>query len=245
MRLSLTLTLTHSLSLSLSLSHSQFREVFSLLQEMVNQKFPGLGWKAVGSFFFLRFLSPALVTPEKFHLVKGRIASEERRKLILVSKILQLMANETDFQENKDPTTRAMESLVRNASPFLQLAYNNLVVRDALSPSATRTHMWLTCAYTQDLRGDPSSSGWLPKQIEQKSQQSIVDILFFVATNKAHIEAKFRELLGDDDQGVTKQYVYRHATPHHASPRKEHLADCSTRWLCSMNSLDRALSKAF
>jgi hypothetical protein len=61
-------------------------------------------------------------------LEAGRVLPEQRRRLVLVSKVMQMMANETDFQENKDPTTQVMEQLVRETAPFLQLAYANIVV---------------------------------------------------------------------------------------------------------------------
>jgi hypothetical protein len=57
------------------------------------------------------------------------------------------------------------------------------------------------------LRGDTGGSGYSHKQIELKANQSMVDIMFFVAANKASIEQCLREFVGNDDTAIAKQYV--------------------------------------
>ena len=47
------------------------RVLFNHVQKEIGKKFPEMKHKAIGGFFFLRFVCPALVTPEKFGLPKG------------------------------------------------------------------------------------------------------------------------------------------------------------------------------
>ena len=46
----------------------------------------------VGSFLFLRFLIPALVTPDRYHL-KSELNTTSKKAVILMSRILQTIAN--------------------------------------------------------------------------------------------------------------------------------------------------------
>lgn len=70
---------------------------------MTNEKFPNTVKSAVGGFFFLRLVCPALVTPESIdigysflllltHLIDAALVTN-RRALILISKCIQNLAN--------------------------------------------------------------------------------------------------------------------------------------------------------
>jgi hypothetical protein len=48
-----------------------FRDLFSSLQADVLQRFPEMKERVVGGFFFLRFICPALVSPEQWGLLDG------------------------------------------------------------------------------------------------------------------------------------------------------------------------------
>ncbi|KAJ3003753.1 glyceraldehyde-3-phosphate dehydrogenase 1 [Thoreauomyces humboldtii] len=47
----------------------------------------------IGGFFFLRFVNPAIVTPQAYMLVEGNPAKHPRRTLTLIAKLLQNLAN--------------------------------------------------------------------------------------------------------------------------------------------------------
>ncbi|KNC56032.1 uncharacterized protein AMSG_02044 [Thecamonas trahens ATCC 50062] len=52
---------------------------------------------AVGGFFFLRFLVPAITAPESYVLVSEAPLPDERRALIMVGKVLQNLSNNKEF----------------------------------------------------------------------------------------------------------------------------------------------------
>jgi len=51
----------------------------------------------IGGFFLLRFVNPAIVTPQAFMLVDSKLSANTRRNLTLLAKILQNLANNTQF----------------------------------------------------------------------------------------------------------------------------------------------------
>eukprot|EP01156_Anaeramoeba_ignava_P002043 Anaeramoba_ignava/a217389_174.p1 GENE.a217389_174~~a217389_174.p1 ORF type:complete len:791 (+),score=185.42 a217389_174:13-2385(+) len=56
----------------------------------------------IGSFFILRFLNPAIVTPTAYHLVEGKLTPNSRRNLTLLAKILQNLSNMVDSFGKKE-----------------------------------------------------------------------------------------------------------------------------------------------
>lgn len=74
------------------------RHVFHLISATVLTKFEA-SRHAVSSFFFLRVVCPALVSPERFDIVVG---DDRRRILLLISKIIMNVANVQSFGV-KDP----------------------------------------------------------------------------------------------------------------------------------------------
>eukprot|EP00761_Pharyngomonas_kirbyi_P013822 gb/GECH01013851.1/.p1 GENE.gb/GECH01013851.1/~~gb/GECH01013851.1/.p1 ORF type:complete len:2593 (+),score=587.89 gb/GECH01013851.1/:1-7779(+) len=78
-----------------------FRHICNILSTVVEKNFPSrddpltLPTKhlAIGGFIFLRFLNPAIVTPQNFGLTEGLPNKDARRCLLLISKILISLAN--------------------------------------------------------------------------------------------------------------------------------------------------------
>jgi len=82
---------------------------------------------AVGGFVFLRFFCPALVAPEAFGLWKGAINPSDRRSLILVSKIVQNMANGVSFGP-KEPFMVPFNDLIEEKKPLMEKILETLSV---------------------------------------------------------------------------------------------------------------------
>ncbi|KNC49089.1 neurofibromatosis type 1 [Thecamonas trahens ATCC 50062] len=72
--------------------------VAHMLASIIVEKFPKAGPTAIAGFIFLRFICPAIVAPDGFGLVPDAITSRDtRRGLIIVTKIVQNLANRVRF----------------------------------------------------------------------------------------------------------------------------------------------------
>ncbi|KAG9033361.1 glyceraldehyde-3-phosphate dehydrogenase 1 [Tulasnella sp. JGI-2019a] len=65
----------------------------------------------IGGFFFLRFINPAIVTPQAYMLVDGVPAKHPRRTLTLIAKMLQNLANKPLY---------AKEAYMATLNPFVE-----------------------------------------------------------------------------------------------------------------------------
>lgn len=64
----------------------------------------------IGGFFFLRFINPAIVTPQAYMLVDGVPAKHPRRTLTLIAKMLQNLANKPSYSK---------EAYMMSLNPFV------------------------------------------------------------------------------------------------------------------------------
>lgn len=65
----------------------------------------------IGGFFFLRFINPAIVTPQAYMLVDGVPAKHPRRTLTLIAKMLQNLANKPSYSK---------EAYMLSLNPFVE-----------------------------------------------------------------------------------------------------------------------------
>lgn len=75
------------------------RVLLSVIQREVARKFPSMKQRVVGAFLFLRFLCPSLLNPKRYNLNPGSVQCH--RVLLLISKILQQIANGSIFDPSK------------------------------------------------------------------------------------------------------------------------------------------------
>lgn len=85
--------LTQSLENNMDRMPCVFREVCSTIQTTVSKKFPEAKESAVSAFFFLRYICPALVSPDTEGLLDKPPQPDVRRSLLLLAKVIQNMAN--------------------------------------------------------------------------------------------------------------------------------------------------------
>lgn len=80
----------------------EIRAFCRLLFRLTNEKFPGKGYKVLSGSLFLRFICPFMGSPNSWRLLTSQeILPETRRKLILVTKVVQGIANENiEFNES-------------------------------------------------------------------------------------------------------------------------------------------------
>eukprot|EP01114_Cavostelium_apophysatum_P006458 TRINITY_DN1777_c0_g3_i1.p1 TRINITY_DN1777_c0_g3~~TRINITY_DN1777_c0_g3_i1.p1 ORF type:complete len:766 (+),score=273.66 TRINITY_DN1777_c0_g3_i1:272-2569(+) len=77
------------------------RWICKQIREFAKDKYPKATREQVcsliGGFFLLRFVNPAVVTPQAFMLVDAKLSANTRRNLTLLAKILQNLANNAQF----------------------------------------------------------------------------------------------------------------------------------------------------
>ncbi|KAJ1567993.1 Ras GTPase activating protein ira2, partial [Nowakowskiella sp. JEL0078] len=72
--------------------------VCAMISRVVGEKFPDATITGVGGFIFLRFVCPAIISPESHELVMQPISSKDlRRGLVLIAKVIQNLANNVLF----------------------------------------------------------------------------------------------------------------------------------------------------
>ena len=76
-----------------------FREICSFILASVRERYPEAKYTAVGSFIFLRFFCPAIVSPDTEGLIKNTasISREMRRGFLIATKVIQNLANNVLF----------------------------------------------------------------------------------------------------------------------------------------------------
>lgn len=95
----------------------------------VKEKYPELEFKYLGSFIFLRFICPAITAPHSYGLLKEPPSDKVQRQLILVSKILQNLANGIQFGK-KEEFMKKMNEFIETNIEKLQEFLEQLVSID-------------------------------------------------------------------------------------------------------------------
>ncbi|KAI0293742.1 ras GTPase-activating protein [Russula brevipes] len=78
----------------------------------------------IGGFFFLRFINPAIVTPQAYMLVDGVPAKHPRRTLTLIAKMLQNLANKPSY--SKEAYMATLNPFVENNKARINQFLNSL-----------------------------------------------------------------------------------------------------------------------
>ncbi|KAG0747979.1 hypothetical protein G6F62_000155 [Rhizopus arrhizus] len=84
---------------SVDLAPLSFREICHIIVTSVRERFPEVKYTAAGSFIFLRFFCPAIVSPESVGLLKNSnlFSREMRRGFLMATKVIQNLANNVLF----------------------------------------------------------------------------------------------------------------------------------------------------
>ena len=88
-----------------------FRYICHYIAKAVERKYPESTYTIVGSFIFLRFFNPTLVAPDSENLCKPISNPRIRRALLLVTKIVQNLANDIVFRQ-KEPYLMIMNDFL-------------------------------------------------------------------------------------------------------------------------------------
>eukprot|EP01104_Vermistella_antarctica_P004416 TRINITY_DN14870_c0_g1_i1.p1 TRINITY_DN14870_c0_g1~~TRINITY_DN14870_c0_g1_i1.p1 ORF type:complete len:704 (+),score=152.05 TRINITY_DN14870_c0_g1_i1:287-2398(+) len=97
----------------------QIRTVFYFLRKEVSRLFPDHFLRALGSFLFLRFICPAIVSPTAFGITDKQPTSEARRALVLIAKTIQNVVNAVAFGD-KEQYMLPMNQFIANNFHLVQ-----------------------------------------------------------------------------------------------------------------------------
>ncbi|CAE6527674.1 unnamed protein product, partial [Rhizoctonia solani] len=122
------------------------RELCNHIADAVNLVWPENSFAAVGSFMFLRFINPAIVTPESVDIELPREAHRIRRGLLLTTKIIQNLANNVLF--GKEPYLVPLNNLLEsNIVPLAR--FLNEVIHNRPRPEQVEAEEWLGTTYDE------------------------------------------------------------------------------------------------
>jgi len=76
--------------------------ILSIIRQEIINKFGDTAEDVLPAFFFLRFICPVIVSPERFGILSKPPSTSARRGLVLITKILQQLACKEEFQEEKE-----------------------------------------------------------------------------------------------------------------------------------------------
>lgn len=111
------------------LTFRDFRIMFSTVNEGMADKIEfseDAKYSAIGGLYFLRFLIPSIFAPHAYGLLPEPPCEKTQRTLILVSKVIQNIANMT--MPKKEPFMLALSSFIGRSIPKVKGFYNKLVV---------------------------------------------------------------------------------------------------------------------
>ncbi|KAF7327710.1 hypothetical protein MKEN_00350500 [Mycena kentingensis (nom. inval.)] len=104
------------------------RWICKQIRSLTRRKYPDATDYAIcsliGGFFFLRFINPAIVTPQAYMLVDGVPAKHPRRTLTLIAKMLQNLANKPSYA--KEAYMITLNPFVENNKARINQFLNNL-----------------------------------------------------------------------------------------------------------------------
>lgn len=104
------------------------RWICKQIRQLTKRKYPEATDAAVcsliGAFFFLRFVNPAIVTPQAYMLVDKLPSDNSRRVLTLIAKMLQNLANKPTY--SKEPYMANLASFVNSNKAKINRFLNEL-----------------------------------------------------------------------------------------------------------------------
>lgn len=125
-----------------------FRALCHHIWEVVEERFPDSRHSAVGSFVFLRFFCPAIVAPEGIDLDVNPDTRDTRRALLLITKVIQNLANNVLFG-NKEAHMKVLNQF---------LSENIRQVTKFLSDVAVRPRSWEVAHATKTFQEESERS---------------------------------------------------------------------------------------
>lgn len=116
---------------------SQLCLILQHIKQSLSENMPDSVGLAVGNFLFLRFINPAILNPETFGLCESwegrKVSDQMRRVLVLVTKVLQNLANEQAFGK-KEAFMEPLNDFIIKNKPKLATFYSNIFASEGSIP---------------------------------------------------------------------------------------------------------------
>jgi len=110
-------------------SRSLLRNFYEVLSELegLTTRHLSLGYseaalKLFGGFFLLRFICPAIVSPQKFGIVK-ELTPNAQRTLVFISKVIQAIGNQAEFGDKESFMTPFNEFILRRMPKMMNFIH--------------------------------------------------------------------------------------------------------------------------
>ena len=104
------------------------RWICKQIRDLTRSKYPDASdlsiSSLIGGFFFLRFINPAIVTPESYMIVDSKPQKRPRRTLTLLAKMIQNLANKPSY--SKEPFMAILNPFVEQNRTRISLFLNQL-----------------------------------------------------------------------------------------------------------------------
>jgi hypothetical protein len=155
---------------------------------------------AVGGFFFLRYVVPAITNPEAHGIVRAAPSTEQRRLLVLVAKVIQNLSNQQPFGK-KEPYMVKMNGFIESNGEAVQNIFRQLCGANA-KPAAGGLGR----------KSVAPGKKPLPRQLLEGSADlrvpippgHLADAIFLIHSHIAKRRAKILAALRDPEQGSAR-----------------------------------------
>jgi hypothetical protein len=105
----------------------EFRKIFQTINGAMMERFGSddAVYKAIGGFFFLRFVGPAITAPHVYGLLESPPNQLTQRQLVLISKVIQSIAN-LQVPGKKEKYMEQLADFIENGIPKVKTFYNTI-----------------------------------------------------------------------------------------------------------------------
>jgi hypothetical protein len=174
---------------------TEFRQIFVNIDACVMGKFQSndATYKAIGGFFFLRFVCPAITAPHVYGLLDTPPNTLTQRQLVLISKVLQSLANMAlpgkkekymtlllDFIESGIPKMGKFYDEIRKHTAFVEGAeyeYTDIGMPPVVKNNALGT-TWNFIFLNQDKTLQSFSQVGVDKSIQRELQDGLEEMIY-------------------------------------------------------------------
>ncbi|KAF2069629.1 hypothetical protein CYY_009056 [Polysphondylium violaceum] len=180
------------------------RHILNHTQEKVEKKFNSMKTTVVGGFIFLRYICPAIVAPEVFGLISDVPSTDSRRGLVLVSKLLQNLANEMPFGVGiKEEFMLYLNDFISNNSNRIHSFFDQLASEKSINNESSSAGAPINNGKSKPSSSSSSSAGGAshgknhdgsPPLRPIGSSQRLINNLY----NQSYQSNSFNEVFTDD-----------------------------------------------